>query len=129
MGVHLIDSALFGDQFGTAPMRRVFDDVAMVRSWMLVEAALARAEAAVGVIPQQAAEAISACVAETAWDPAELADGVAATFHPLVPAIRLLAERCGVHGAYVHWGATTQDIMDTGLVLQLREAIALLRED
>lgn len=129
MGVHLIDSALFRDQFGTAPMRRVFDDAAMVRSWMQVEAALARAEAAVGLIPQDAADAISACVAETAWDAAELADGVAATFHPLVPAIRLLAQRCGAAGAYVHWGATTQDIMDTGLVLQLREAIALLHAD
>jgi hypothetical protein len=42
MGVHLIDSALFGEQFSTAAMRRVFDDAAMVRSWMQVEAALAR---------------------------------------------------------------------------------------
>src|SRR5205823_12487236 len=115
MGVHLIDSALFGDQFSTAAMRRVFDDAAMVRSWMQVEASLARAEAAVGLIPRSAADMIRTCVAETTWDPAALAEGIAATFHPLVPAIRLLAERCGEAGAYVHWGATTQDIMDTGL--------------
>lgn len=129
MGVHLIDSALFGDQFGTAPMRGIFDDAAVVRSWMQVEAALARAEAAVGVIPREAADAISACVNQTTWDPAALAEGIATTFHPLVPAIRLLAERCGDAGAYVHWGATTQDIMDTGLVLQLRDATRLLRAD
>jgi adenylosuccinate lyase len=129
MGVHLIDSALFGDQFSTAAMRRVFDDAAMVRSWMQVEAALARAEAAVGLIPRSAAETISTCVAETTWDPAALTEGIAATFHPLVPAIRLLAERCGEAGGYVHWGATTQDIMDTGLVLQLRDAAALLQAD
>jgi hypothetical protein len=101
MGVHLIDSALFGDQFSTAAMRRVFDDAAMVRSWMQVEAALARAEAAVGLIPRSAAETISTCVAETTWDPAALTEGIAATFHPLVPAIRLLAERCGEAGGYV----------------------------
>jgi 3-carboxy-cis,cis-muconate cycloisomerase len=46
-----------------------------------------------------------------------------------VPAIRLLAEQCGDAGAYVHWGATTQDILDTGVVLQLREAMRLLRAD
>ncbi|HKO25058.1 MAG TPA: lyase family protein, partial [Chloroflexota bacterium] len=129
MGVHLIDSALFGDQFSTAAMRRVFDDATMVRSWMQVEAALARAQATVGLIPRSAAETISSCVAETTWDPAALTEGITATFHPLVPAIRLLAERCGEAGGYVHWGATTQDIMDTGLVLQLRDAAALLQAD
>ncbi len=129
MGVHLIDSALFGDQFGTEAMRQVFDDAAVVRSWMRAEAALARAEATVGLIPREAARTISQCVAETDWEPGALADGIAATFHPLVPAIRLLAARCGAAGAYVHWGATTQDIMDTGLALQLREAIGLLGAD
>ena len=129
MGVHMIDSALFGDQFSTRSMRRVFDDTATVRAWMRAEAALARAEAAVGVVPREAAQRISACVADTEWEPAALAAGIAETFHPLVPAIRLLAARCGEAGAYVHWGATTQDIMDTGLILQLRDALDLLQAD
>lgn len=129
MGVHLIDSALFSDQFSTEAMRRVFADEAMFRSWMRVEAALARAEAAVDLIPREAAHTISACASAIDWEPAALAAGIAATFHPLVPAIRLLSDRCGEAGAYVHWGATTQDIMDTGLVLQLRDALELLRAD
>ncbi|HZS90177.1 MAG TPA: adenylosuccinate lyase [Chloroflexota bacterium] len=129
MGVHLIDSALFAEQFGTPEMRAIFSDQAVVRRWMQVEAALARAEARVGIVPDEAAARISACVAETAWDPASLASGIAETFHPLVPAIRQLSERCGPSGAYVHWGATTQDIMDTALVLQLRDALELLRRD
>jgi 3-carboxy-cis,cis-muconate cycloisomerase len=129
MGVHLIDSALFGDQFGTEAMRRVFDDQAVVRSWVAVEAALARAEATTGLVPAEAAAEIERHAASFTWDPATLAAGIAETFHPLVPAIRLLAQQCGPSGAYVHWGATTQDIMDTGLVLQLREALALLRVD
>ncbi len=129
MGVHLIDSALFGDQFGTPELRAIFSDDAVLRSWMRVEAALARAEARAGMIPSGAAEAIAACVETTTWEPAVLAAGIADTFHPLVPAIRLLADRCGEAGAYVHWGATTQDIMDTGLVLQLRAAFGVLMRD
>jgi 3-carboxy-cis,cis-muconate cycloisomerase len=129
MGVHLIDSALFADQFGTEAMRRVFEDSAVVRSWVAVEAALARAEAAVGLIPDEAAVEIAKHAASFTWDPKELAAGIAETFHPLVPAIRLLAAQAGDAGAYVHWGATTQDIMDTGIVLQLRDAVELLRGD
>jgi len=129
MRVHMIDSALFGEQFGTEPMRQIFDDTAIMRSWMQTEAALARAEAAVGVIPQEAAQTISERAAQTNWDPTQLTDGIAETFHPLVPAIRLLADACGEAGAYVHWGATTQDIMDTGMVLQLRDATSLLQRD
>jgi len=96
---------------------------------MQVEGALARAEAVVGVIPPEAAQTISACAAAFTWDPVALAAGIAETFHPLVPAIRLLAAQCGEAGAYVHWGATTQDIMDTGLVLQLRDALDLFHTD
>lgn len=129
MGVHLIDSALFGEQFGTAEMRAIFSDQAVAESWMRVEAALARAEAQAGMIPAEAADRITACVDTFAWEPGPLASGIADTFHPLVPAIRQLAERCGDAGAYVHWGATTQDIMDTAVILQLRDAATLLRRD
>jgi adenylosuccinate lyase len=129
MGVHIIDSALFGDQFGTKAMREVFGDDQMVRAWMRAEGALALAEGKIGLIPNEAAQIISDQAASFTWDADELAAGIAHTFHPLVPAIRLLADRCGPAGAYVHWGATTQDIMDTGLVLQLRDALTILRAD
>src|ERR1035437_4243921 len=82
MGVHLIDSALFGDQFGTEAMRGVFGDDQMVRAWMRAEGALAVAEGKVGLIPNDAAQVISARAASFTWDPAELAAGIAHTFHP-----------------------------------------------
>ncbi len=118
-----LDCELFRDLFGSAEMRRVFDTRAMVQGWLDVEAALAAAQADVGVIPQSAAERIRAEADVRHYDLNELRRGIAESHHPLVPVIRALGQRCAAHGAYVHWGATTQDITDTGMVLQIRGAL------
>lgn len=123
-----LDCELFRDVFGSAEMRRMFDTRAMVQAWLDVEAALAAAEAAVGLIPAAAAERIGREADVGHYDLAELRHGIAESQHPLVPVIRLLAQRCGEDGAYVHWGATTQDIMDTGMVLQIRGALPRLAD-
>jgi 3-carboxy-cis,cis-muconate cycloisomerase len=124
---HVIDSALFRDQFGTPEMRAVFSDRATIQRWLDVEAALARVEARLGVIPEEAAHAISEAARVERLDIAELKRGVDETSHPLVPLINQLARACPDDlGEYVHWGATTQDIMDTAVVLQLRDALAIL---
>jgi 3-carboxy-cis,cis-muconate cycloisomerase len=118
---------LFAASFATDEMRRVFDDLALVQSWLDAEAALAEAEARLGVIPAPAAERIRASARAELLDLAAIRDGMAGAGHPLVPTIWALADLCGPEaGGYVHWGATTQDIMDTGLVLQLRTALDLL---
>lgn len=124
---HVIDSALFRDQFGTPEMRAVFSDVATIQRWLDVEAALARVEARLGVIPEAAARAITEAARVERMDVGELKRGVDQTSHPLVPLITQLARACpdGL-GEYVHWGATTQDIMDTAVVLQLRDALDIL---
>lgn len=109
-------------------MRRAFDTLAMVQGWLDAEAALAQAQADVGVIPTAAAQRIAEEARAERYDLAELRAGIAESRHPLVPLIRALGERCGEHGAYVHWGATTQDIMDTGMVLQVRAALPWLLE-
>jgi 3-carboxy-cis,cis-muconate cycloisomerase len=75
------------------------------------------------VIPSVAAERIATEADVGRYDMAELREGIERSQHPLVPLVRALAQRCGEHGAYVHWGATTQDIMDTGMVLQIRDAL------
>jgi 3-carboxy-cis,cis-muconate cycloisomerase len=126
---HIIDSRLFRDLFGTAEMRAVFADEATVARWLEVEAALARAEAGVGLIPQEAAQAITRCAAEADLDLDALRRGVESSGHPLVPAIRALERLAGEAGKYVHWGATTQDIMDTGAVLQVRDGLAIVERE
>jgi 3-carboxy-cis,cis-muconate cycloisomerase len=117
------------DLFGTAAVRKVLDSEALVQGWLDAEAALAWAEADVGVIPAAAAERIADEADAANFDLDQLRDGIAESQHPLVPLIRALAERCGEAGRYVHWGVTTQDIIDTGLMLQARAAIAVIRGD
>ena len=121
-----LDCELFRDLFGSAEMRGAFDTRSMVQAWLDVEAALAAAEAVVGVIPAAAAQRIRDEARVDRYDLAALRSGIAESQHPLVPMIRALAERCGENGAYVHWGVTTQDIMDTGIVLQVRAALPQL---
>lgn len=124
-----LDCVLTRDLFGTPAMRAVFSTRGLLQAWLDAEAALARAEARLGVIPAAAAERIVAEARAERFDLEALREGIAASQHPLVPVVRELASRCGEHGGYVHWGATTQDVMDTGVVLQVREALPLLDGD
>ena len=125
----VLDSALFRNMFGTEAMREVFSDEALVRKYLVVEAALARAEAAVGVIPQAAAQAIGAAAEAMTVDHDRLRAETEIVGYPILPIVRQLAEASGEAGGYVHWGATTQDIMDTGTVLQVREALDLIERE
>ncbi|MFQ5915285.1 MAG: adenylosuccinate lyase [Nitrospinota bacterium] len=130
MPSHMVDSALFRDQFGTEEMRRIFDDSNLLQKWMDVEAALARAEAAVGLIPQSAAEEISRKAKADLLDVDAIKLGIDQTSHPLVPFLGAYQAVCeGDVGQYLHWGATTQDIMDTGTILQIREAYDIVERD
>lgn len=107
-------------------MRGVFDSRALLQTWFDVESALAKAEAEVGVIPPWAADAIAAAARAEAFDLNELREGMKLSQHPLVPVVHALAQASGDAGRYVHWGATTQDIMDSGAVLQVRAALDLV---
>ncbi|MEE8110394.1 MAG: adenylosuccinate lyase [bacterium] len=130
MPSHMVDSALFRDQFGTEEMRRIFDDRNLLQKWMDVETALARAEAGVGLIPQAAAEEISRKASADLLDIEAIKRGIDETSHPIVPFLSAYQAVCdGDAGEYIHWGATTQDIMDTGMVLQLREAYDVIQRD
>jgi adenylosuccinate lyase len=124
-----LDCTVLGDLFGTDEVRRAFDSEALVQSWLDAERALAQAEAEAGVIPVAAAERIAVETDAAGFDLDTLRAGVADTQHPLVPLIRALVERCDDAGAYVHWGATTQDILDTGMALRARRALEPIRRD
>ncbi len=126
MGSTVFDSALFRDMFGTAAMRAIFDDRALVGRYIEVEVALARAEARVGVIPADAGEAIARAAATVTLDFERLKRETDNVGYPILPVVAQLSTLCGEAGRYVHWGATTQDIMDTATVLQMRAALDLV---
>lgn len=118
---------IFGDFFGTPEMRRVFSDSSLVQSWLDVEAALAAAEATAGIVPQWAADIIERSAHAEQLDLDAIAAGIREADHPLVSTIWAFAGVCADGaGEYVHWGATTQDIMDTAAVLQLRAALEII---
>jgi 3-carboxy-cis,cis-muconate cycloisomerase len=94
-----------------------------------VEVALARAEARAGVIPAEAAQAIGERARRETIDLARLKAETDLVGYPIVGLVHQLAQQCGDAGRYVHWGATTQDIMDTATVLQIRDALALVEGD
>jgi 3-carboxy-cis,cis-muconate cycloisomerase len=123
------DSAIFRDAFGTPAMRAVFCDEAAVHRYVEVEVALAAAEARIGVIPQEAATAIRQGARPETIDLDRLKAETDVVGYPIVGVVHQLAKQVGEAGRYVHWGATTQDIMDTATVLQIREALALIDGD
>ena len=124
-----LDSKIFGPLFGDAEINELLTDEAYVRALLEVETALARAEARLGVIPSNAAEQISGGAHWNKIDLAALAKGTARSGVPIIALVQELRKAVGTEAApYVHWGATTQDIMDTGCVLQLRAAIKLYKE-
>jgi 3-carboxy-cis,cis-muconate cycloisomerase len=124
-----LDCEVLRDLYGSEELRQVFDSRALLQAWLDVERALAEAEAEVGIIPRAAAARIAREADASLYDLAALRSGIAESQHPLVPLVRALAERCGEDGHFVHWGATTQDIIDTGLILQTRAALVPIRCD
>jgi len=125
MGAYVVDSVLFRDQFGTEQMREIFSDEVTVQRWLDVEAALAKVQARLGIIPAEAAEEIQRQARVELIDLAALKREMDRTAHPIVPLLRAMKPLCqGNAGEYIHWGATTQDIVDTGTILQIRDALA-----
>ncbi len=134
MTIGMLGSNLFGDMFGTAAMREAFGELAFLARCAEVEAALARAQARLGIVPPEAATAISKAAAAIAKEPqsldlARLKRETENVGYPILPLVRQLAERAGEAGRWLHWGATTQDIMDSVAVLQIRDGLGLIEAD
>ncbi|MFG1466081.1 adenylosuccinate lyase family protein [Xanthobacter sp. DSM 24535] len=125
----VFDSALFRDMFGTAEMRAVFTDEALVARYLEAEAALARAQARTGTIPKEAAQAIDTACRTIQIDFEKLREETEIVGYPILPLVHQLAAAAGSAGGFVHWGATTQDIMDTANVLQIRAALDIVDRD
>ena len=119
----VMDSILFRDAFGTQAMRGLFSDQALVQRYIDAEVALARAEARCGVIPAEAAEVIARESRLDRIDFDHMREETDIVGYPILPLVHQLVAMCGEAGRYVHWGATTQDIMDTAVALQVRDAL------
>lgn len=125
----VVDSILYRDAFGTAAMRAVFSDHALIQRYIDAEVALAKAEAKVGVIPAEAAEIIARESKIDRIDFDNMRHETDIVGYPILPLVHQLVDMCGDAGRYIHWGATTQDIMDTAVALQVRDALDMIDSD
>ncbi|QRQ88789.1 class-II fumarase/aspartase family protein [Cupriavidus oxalaticus] len=125
----VVDSILFRDAFGTAGMRQIFSDMALIQRYIEVEVGLAKAEARVGIIPAEAAEVIARESRLERIDLDHMREETDIVGYPILPLVHQLVAMCGEAGRYVHWGATTQDIMDTAVALQVRDALDSIDAD
>ncbi|MBR1590204.1 MAG: adenylosuccinate lyase, partial [Acidaminococcaceae bacterium] len=129
MAAHVIDNLLLQNSFGTEEMRAVWDEKNRLQKQLDVERALAEAEGELNVIPKAAAATIAAAADSSRFDLQELAVAGLTSKHSLIATIKRLQELAGRAGEFVHYGATTQDIVDTGTVLQLKEAHKIILRD
>jgi 3-carboxy-cis,cis-muconate cycloisomerase len=121
------DSPILGTLYGSDAMRAVFDERALFQRMLDVEAALARAQARLGIIPPEAAQSISRAARLENLNISELAESARTAGAPVVGVVAGLSRAAGDAGAWTHWGATTQDIVDTAIVLQIRDGLGLIR--
>jgi 3-carboxy-cis,cis-muconate cycloisomerase len=126
-------SPLFAPVLSSAAMRAVCDDATTIQHMLDFEAALARAEAATGVIPASAVEPIAKACKTESFDIAALAEAATRSGNLAIPLVKALtanvAEADAEAARYVHWGATSQDVIDTAAMLSLRAGIEALLID
>ncbi|PRX35276.1 3-carboxy-cis,cis-muconate cycloisomerase [Meinhardsimonia xiamenensis] len=124
----LYDSAIFRGLVTDAEAARLFTDSAEIRAMLVVEGALAKVQGELGLIPETSAETIHRASLEVEIDPAALAPETArsAVVVPALVAAFREAMAAPEHAQYVHWGATSQDIIDTALMLRLRQFLSLM---
>ncbi|MFL5281698.1 MAG: 3-carboxy-cis,cis-muconate cycloisomerase [Rhodopila sp.] len=130
MPATIIDSAIFGNIFSTDAMRAVWSDENRIRHYLAFEAALAKVQGRLGIIPQEAADEIVSICDISKIDMAKLRAQTERIGYPVLGVVSQINALCRDKlGEYCHWGATTQDITDTATVMQIREALDLVDAD
>lgn len=123
----VIDSNLYSQIYTTKEVKEIFSDESLLQKWLDSWVALAKAEETFKVIPEGVAEKIAQKANYKYFDMEVISNGIIDTTHPLIEQIREFEKILGKDvGGYLHWGATTQDIMDTAVVLQIKEAHRLM---
>jgi len=126
----IIDSSIFGDIFSTAAMREVWSDENRTQKYLDIEAAIARVQGRLGIIPQEAADEIVRHCTIAEIDMRKLKSQTERIGYPVLGVVSQLNALCRDKlGEYCHWGATAQDITDTAAVLLIREALELIDDD
>ena len=130
MATSPFDSSIYRELLRDAGVGELFTDAGVVRAMMRVEGALAKAQGRLGLIPAASAAAIDNAMRELQVDPASLAAGTRAAGIPAPALVDVLRDKLQApeHAHYLHWGATSQDVMDTGLVLRLRGVCDIVDE-
>jgi adenylosuccinate lyase len=130
MASGIFDDALIKHLWSTDELRAIFNDANRVQKWYDFEAALALEQAELGIIPKAAAQDIAAKARVENVDIEAIAAEIRRIKHPLIPTLKAIEKLCrDGHGEYIHFGPTTQDVLDTGLVLQMRDAHAIYLRD
>ena len=125
-----LDSVIFRDIFSTPEMRQVFSDEGRTAYYLDIEAALARAQARLGIIPEAAAREIDRQCRIENIDLARLKQQTERIGYPILGVVQQIVDLCADGlGEWCHWGATTQDITDTAAILQIRAALALIENE
>ncbi|RZK38529.1 MAG: adenylosuccinate lyase family protein [Pedobacter sp.] len=126
----IIDSNYYRDMFGTAQMREVFSDEARLQAWIDTEIALAKAQVELGIIPEGVDIALEKASDINNLNIEEMKADFDRVGFPILPFVKQLNKACDAETArWVHYGATTQDILDTGMVLQIKEGLHLIEQD
>ena len=122
-------SKLVKNFYGTEEMRQLFSDDSRIAHYVKIEIALAKVEAALSIIPQEAYEAIvqNAPKFEVDWE--RLREEVEAVGYPVMPFLNQFTKVCGPAGEYLHWGSTTRDITDTTSALQMKAGMKIIERD
>ncbi len=124
---------LFNELFSYSALEQILSDESRVEGMLRFEAALAKAEARTGVIPEGSARKIAEQCRADQFDLSAIAKEAAHAGNLAIPLVKMLTESVARHdkdaARFVHWGATSQDALDTGFLLQLRDAMALLERD
>lgn len=130
MASSMIDSSLYHDSYGTAEMREIFDDRTIMQNWFDIESALAQTQAKYSIIPQEAADEITRKGRAENMDVAAIESEINRVGHSLVPVLRYFETLCdNNYGEYIHLGATTQDIIDTGFMLSIKRGYKAIYRD
>lgn len=130
MAATIIDSRIFGDIFSDARMRQIWSDENRTAKYLDIERALAKVQGELGLIPQEAVdEIVKHCeLSIIDWD--KLKAKTEQIGYPIIAVVNQINANCRDRlGEYCHWGATTQDITDTAMILQIREGLALVEQD
>jgi 3-carboxy-cis,cis-muconate cycloisomerase len=127
MPTSAIDSLIFRDIFGDPEVRAIWSDENRTQRYMDFEAALARAQASIGMIPKEAAAEITRVCKVENIDWAQLEKETLNIGYPVLGVVHQIAKHCkGDAGNFCHWGATTQDITDTATIMQMRESFDVI---